>query len=187
LEGAGSRGAGPHQAGVRRRVWHSHLAGSRVWLLSQRGERLKLSVPRNRGENTTLLASMTVEGMGPSMAVEGSTTKGVFEAYLEHVLLPELEEGQVLIMDKLAAHKRAKVRELIEGRGLELLYLPSYSPEYNPIEEAFSKVKEILRRACARTREALLEALGEALSAVSLRDAWGFFEHAGYHPVGQLL
>jgi transposase len=101
------------------------------------------------------------------MALEGSTTKEVFEAYLEQVLLPELEEGQVLIMDKLPAHKRAKVRELIEGRGLQLLYLPSYSPDYNPIEEAFSKVKQILRRACARTREALLEALGEALSAVS--------------------
>jgi transposase len=83
------------------------------------------------------------------MALEGSTTKEVFEAYLEQVLLPELEEGQVLIMDKLPAHKRAKVRELIEGRGLQLLYLPSYSPDYNPIEEAFSKVKQILRRSYA--------------------------------------
>jgi transposase len=79
------------------------------------------------------------------------------------------------------------VRELIEGGGLELLYLPGYSPDYNPIEEAFAKIKEILRRACARTREALLEALGEALSAVSFRDAQGFFEHAGYLPIGQLL
>lgn len=165
----------------------THTSLAPVYGYSPRGERLKLSVPRNRGENTTLLASITVEGMGPSMAVEGSTSKEVFEAYLEHVLLPELEEGQVVIMDKLPAHKRAKVRELIEGRGLELLYLPSYSPDYNPIEEAFSKVKEILRRACARTREALLEALGEALSAVSFWDAQGFFEHAGYHSVGQLL
>ena len=79
------------------------------------------------------------------------------------------------------------MRELIEGQGCELLYLPGYSPDYNPIEEAFSKIKEILRRACARTRETLLEALGEALSAVSFRDAQGFFEHAGYHPMGQLL
>ncbi len=107
------------------------------------------------------------------MAVEGSTTKEVFEAYLEHVLLPELEEGQILIMDKLPAHKRAKVRELIEGRGCQLSYLPSYSPDYNPIEEAFSKIKEILGGACARTREALLEALGEALSAISSRDVPG--------------
>jgi transposase len=90
-------------------------------------------------------------------------------------------------MDKLPAHKPNRMRELIEARGCELLYLPSYSPDYNPIEEAFSKIKEILRRACARTRETLLEALGEALSAISSRDAWGFFEHAGYHPTGQLL
>lgn len=121
------------------------------------------------------------------MAVNGSTTAEVFEAYLEHVLLPELEEGQVVVMDSLPAHKPNRVRELIEGGGCELLYLPSYSPDYNPIEEAFSKIKDILRRACARTREALVEALGEALSAVSIRDVWGFIEHAGYHPMGQVL
>src|SRR5215203_2174900 len=103
----------------------THTSLAPVYGYSPKGERLKLSVPRNRGKNTTLLASITVEGMGPSMAVEGSTTKEVFEAYLEQVLLPELEEGQVLIMDKLPAHKRAKVRELIEGRGCQLLYLPS--------------------------------------------------------------
>jgi transposase len=145
----------------------THTSLAPVYGYSPKGERLKLSVPRNRDKNTTLLASITVEGMGPSMAVEGSPTKEVFEAYLEQVLLPELEEGQVLIMDKLPAHKRAKVRELIEGRGCQLLYLPSYSPDYNPIEEAFSKIKQILRRGCARRGEALLEALGEALSAVS--------------------
>jgi transposase len=168
-------------------VRHSHLAGSALRLLCPKGERLKLSVARNRGKNTTLLASITLEGMGPSLAVEGSTTKEVFEAYLEKVLLPEVREGQVLIMDKLPAHKPNRMREMIEERGCELLYLPSYSPDYNPIEEAFSKIKEILRRACARTREALLEALDEALSAISLRDARGFFEHAGYDPTGQLL
>jgi transposase len=90
-------------------------------------------------------------------------------------------------MDGLPAHKPKRVRELIEGRDLELLYLPGYSPNLNPIEEAFSKIKGIVRGACARTREALLEALSEALSAVSLRDAQGFFEHAGYHPTVQLL
>jgi transposase len=116
-----------------------------------------------------------------------ATTAEVFEAYLEQALLPELQEVQVVVMNSLPVHKPNRVKELIEGRGLELLYLPGYSPEYNPIEEAFSKIKEILRRACARTREALLEALGEALSAVSFRDAQGFFEHAGYHSMGQLL
>jgi transposase len=123
------------------------------------------------------------------MVVEGSTTAEVFEAYLEHVLLPEVkpEEGQVVIMDKLPAHKRGRVRELIEGWGCELVYLPSYSPEYNPIEEAFSKIKEILRRAAARSREALIEAIGRALSAVRSQDAWSYFKHARYHPIAQLL
>jgi len=165
----------------------THTSLAPVYGYSPKGERLKLSVPRNRGKNTTLLSSITLEGMGPSLAVEGSTTAEVFEAYLEHVLLPEMQKGQVLVMDSLPAHKPKRVRELIERRGCQLLYLPGYSPDYNPIEEAFSKIKEILRRACARTREALVEALGEALSAVSLRDAWRFFEHAGYHPTGQLL
>jgi transposase len=160
----------------------THTSLAPLYGYSPKGERLKLSVARNRGKNTTLLASITLEGMGPSLA-----TKKVFEAYLEQVLLPEVHEGQVLIMDKLPAHKPNRMRELIEQRGCELLYLPSYSPDFNPIEEAFSKIKEILRRACARTREALIEALGEALSAISLRDAWGFFEHAGYYPTGQLL
>jgi transposase len=165
----------------------THTSLAPLYGYAPRGERLRLSVPRNRGKNTTLQASMTLEGMGPSLAVEGSTTAEVFEAYLERVLLPELEEGQVVVMDSLPAHKPGRVRELIEGGGCELLYLPGYSPDYNPIEEAFSKIKEILRRACARTREALLEALGEALSAVSFLDAQGFFEHAGYLPMDQLL
>jgi len=165
----------------------THTSLAPVYGYSPKGERLRLRVPRNRGKNTTLLASISVEGMGPSLAVKGSTTAEVFEAYLEHVLLPELEEGQVVLMDNLPAHKPKRVRELIEQRGCELVYLPSYSPDLNPIEEAFSKIKEILRRAAARTREALVEAMGEALSAVSSRDAWSFFKHAGYHPVGQLL
>ncbi len=152
-----------------------------------KGERLRLSVPRNRGRNTTLLSSMTSEGMGPSMAVEGATTAEVFEAYLEHFLAPELRRGQVVVMDNLGAHKPKKVKELIEGKGCELLYLPAYSPDYNPIEEAFSKIKGFLRKAQARTREALVEARGSALSAVGPQDAQGFFEHAGYRPVGQLL
>ena len=120
------------------------------------------------------------------MAVEGTTTAEVFEVYLERCLVPELEEGEVVVMDRLPAHKPKRMRELIEQQGCELLYLPSYSPDYNPIEEAFSKIKQILRRAAARTREALVEAMGEALSAIDSRDAWSYFEHAGYHPTGQL-
>jgi len=104
-------------------------------------------VPRNRGKNTTLITSMTLnEGMGEAMCVEGSTTKEVFEAYVEHFLAPSLKEGQVVILDNLGAHKGKRVRKLIEGRGAELLFLPSYSPDLNLIEEAFSKIKALLRR-----------------------------------------
>jgi DDE superfamily endonuclease len=110
----------------------THTSLAPVYGYSPKGERLKLSVPRNRGKNTTLLASITLEGMGPSLAVEGSTTAEVFEAYLEHVLLPELQKGQVVVMDSLPAHKPKRVRELIERRGCQLLYLPGYSPDYNP-------------------------------------------------------
>jgi transposase len=107
-------------------------------------------------------ASITTEGMGPWLAVEGATTGEVFEAYLEHFLAPALRPGQVVEMDNLSAHKVGRVRELVEGRGCELLYLPPYSPDYNPIEQAFSKLKGLLRRAGTRTREALVEALGRA-------------------------
>jgi transposase len=125
--------------------------------------------------------------MGETMAVEGSTDRGVFEAYIEHALAPTLEAGRVVIMDNLPAHKPARVRELIEERGCELIYLPPPTcSDLNPIEEAFSKIKGILRRAGARTKEALLEVLGKALSAVSARDAGGYFEHAGYRPRAQL-
>ncbi len=131
-----------------------------LYAYSPRGKRAFFKVPRNRGRNTTLLASIGHEGMGPSMAVEGSTTKEVFEAYVEHFLAPALRPGQVMVLDNLGAHKGERVRELIEGRGCKLLYLPPYSPDLNPIEEAFSKVKGLLRRAGARTRKALIEAMG---------------------------
>jgi transposase len=138
-----------------------HTSLAPLYGYAPKGERLRLEVPRNRGKNTTLLASITLGGMGDTMAVEGSTDRGVFEAYIEHALAPTLEAGRVVIMDNLPAHKPARVRELIEERGCELIYLPAYSPDLNPIEEAFSKIKGILRRAGARTKEALLEVLGE--------------------------
>ena len=153
------------------------------------GQRAYCCVPRNRGKNTTLLASMSVEGMGPSLAVEGATDGEVFEAYdVEEVLVPSLRSGQIVIMDNLSAHKGHRVRELIEERGCcELLYLPPYSPDLNPIEEAFSKIKGILRKAEARSPEALIEAIGRALEAITSRDARGFFEHSGYRILGQSL
>jgi transposase len=164
-----------------------HTSLAPLYGYSAKGERVRLSVPRNRGKNTTLLAAMTLDGMGETLAIEGSTDKEVFDAYVEHALAPTLEAGRVVILDNLSAHKPARVRELIECRGCELIYLPSYSPDFNPIEEAFAKIKDILRRAGARTKDALVEVLGEALSAVSARDARGYFEHAGYRPVAQPL
>jgi transposase len=165
----------------------AHTSLAPLYGYSPKGERVALKVPRNRGKNTTLLASITLGGIGETMAVEGSTDRWVFEAYVEQALAPTLEAGRVVIMDNLPAHKPTRVRELIEERGCELIYLPAYSPDLNPIEEAFAKIKGILRRAGARTKDALVEALGEALSAVSARDARGYFEHAGYRPVVQPL
>jgi transposase len=158
---------------------------SPVYGWSKKGQRAHGSVPRNRGTNTTVLASMSVEGMGPSLAVEGATDTKAFETYLERVLAPTLRQGQVVVMDNLSAHKGERIRELIEQRGAELLYLPSYSPDLNPIEEAFGKMKGLLRKVEARSREALLEAIGAAISAVSDRDARGFFEHSGYRTTVQ--
>ena len=154
---------------------------------SRRGERAFVRVPRNWGKNLTLLASMSLEGMGPCLAVEGSTTTAVFEAYLEQLLVPSLRPGQVVVMDNLTAHKGSRVRELIESRGCELIYLPPYSPDFNPIEEAFAKLKALLRKAGARSREVLIEAMGRALEKLTARDARGFLEHRGYRALGQLL
>jgi transposase len=160
---------------------------SPVYAWAKKGQRALCSVPRNRGKNTTVLSSMSVRGMGPSLTVEGATTSAVFEAYVDQVLAPTLRKGQVVVIDNLSAHKGERIRELIEERGCELIYLPSYSPDFNPIEEAFSKIKGLVRKAEARTKEALLEAIGWALSAVTTDDARGFFEHCGYRMSVQSL
>jgi transposase len=166
----------------------THTSLAPLYGYASRGERLRrLSVPRKRGKNTTLLSSMSLEGMGPSLAVEGATTALVFEAYVEQVLAPSLRKGQIVIMDNLGAHRPKRVRELIEQRGCELIYLPAYSPDYNPIEEAFAKIKNLLRKAAARSKEALVEAIAAALSAVTAADVRGFFEHAGYRLTAHLL
>ena len=153
----------------------------------RRGERAPAKAPRNWGKNVTLLSSMSLCGMGPSLTVEGPTTRGVFEVYLEEVLAPTLWPGQVVVMDNLSAHKGGRVREIIEGRGCELIYLPPYSPDLNPIEEAFAKLKSLLRRSGARSREALVEAMGAALNAITITDTRGFFGHCGYRAPAQSL
>ncbi len=157
----------------------------RAW--SRTGQRVYCSVPRNRGKNATLLASMGASGMGLTLVVEGATAREVFEAYVEAVLTQSLRSGQIVVMDNLAAHKGERVRELIEERGCELLYLPPYSPDLNPIEEAFAKTKGILRKAEVRSPEALIEAMGRALDAITPQDAQSFFKHCGYLSLCQQL
>jgi transposase len=123
--------------------------------------------------------------MDASMTVEGGIDAAGFEAYVEHFLAPTLREGQVVVLDGLGAHRTDKVRELIEARGAELLFLPSYSPDLNPIEEAFSKIKNVVRKAQARTRGALVEAIASAISSLTLEDVAGWFAHCGYYPQDQ--
>jgi transposase len=152
-----------------------------------KGERAYGKAPRNWDKNITLIASLSAEGIGAAMSVEGATDGAAFQTYVKHFLVPTLKTGQIVVLDNLQVHKSLKVRELIEGAGASVLFLPSYSPDFSPIEGAFSKVKNLVRKAQARTQEALIEAIGDALDAVSRRDALGFFEHCGYHADGQLL
>jgi transposase len=145
-----------------------------------KGERAFGKAPKNWDKNVTLISSISSEGMGASMSIEGSADGEAFGLYVEHFLCPNLKPGQIVVMDNLQVHKMKRVRELIEGCGCQLVFLPSYSPDFNPIEEAFSKVKTLLRKAKARSFEALVEATGSALRAVSKQDALGFFIHCGY-------
>jgi transposase len=166
----------------------THTSLAPLYAYAPVGERVFFfEIPKNRGKNTTLLTSLHRGGMGPSMAVEGATTARVFETYVEKVLVPSLKPGQIVVMDNLGAHRPKRIRELIEERDCELLYLPSYSPDLNPIEEALSKIKHLLRQIAARTKETLIEAIGRALAAVSAQDVRGFFAHCGYRAPAQQL
>ena len=161
---------------------------TRLRARAPKGKRAYGKVPRNRGKNQTLIAAITLkEGMGESMTLEGATDAAAFEAYVEHFLAPSLCEGQVVVLDGLGAHRTEKVRELIERRGADLVLLPSYSPEMNPIEEAFSKIKHLVRKEGQRVREALVEAIGRALAAVTPEEAASWFVHAGYRAQDQPL
>jgi transposase len=164
-----------------------HTSMDRLRSRAPRGLRAYGKVPKNRGKNTTLIASMSLCGMGEAMCIEGATDSEAFEVYVEHFLAPSLSEGQVVVLDKLGAHRPKRIRELIEDRGAELVFVPSYSPDLNPIEEAFSKIKNILRKLGARTHEALLEAMEEALFEVTAADAAGWFDHCGYEVEVQYL
>ncbi len=158
----------------------SNIALTPLYARAPKGQRATDRVPRNRGKNTTLIASLSLAGMGASMIIEGAANGAAFEAYVEHILVPSLQQGQIVVMDNLRVHKTARVRQLIEEKGCQLRFLPAYSPDFSPIEEAFSKLKTWLRRSKARTREALEEAIAQGLLTVTSQDAHGWFMHGGY-------
>jgi transposase len=158
----------------------SNLDMSPRYARAARGERAVASLPRNTPPNTSTISSLTLDGMGPSLMTVGGVTTPIFEAYIEHILGPSLRPGQLVLLDNLSAHKSPRIAELLAERGCEVWYLPSYSPDFSPIELAFAKVKSELRRVGARTREALEAAVAQALEHISPEDARAFFIHCGF-------
>lgn len=158
----------------------SNLDMTRRYARAPCGERASAWLPRNTPPNTTTISSLTTSGMGPSLMTEGGVTSAMFEAYVEHILGPTLRPGQVILLDNLSAHKSVRLRELLAARGCRLWYLPSYSPDFSPIELAFAKIKAELRRVGARTREVLEAAVAQALTHISSEDACAFFRHCGF-------
>jgi len=145
-----------------------------------RGQRVIGRVPRNTPPNTTLIAAFSLAGMGPSLLIPGATDGLAFETYVEQVLAPSLTPGQIVVLDNLSVHHRTRVAELIQARACELWFLPSYSPDLSPIEAAFAKFKQALRRIGARTLETLYDAISHVLPTISPQDALGFFRACGY-------
>lgn len=145
-----------------------------------RGERVGEGTPAGHWRTLTLLGAMTIRGVVAAMTIESPTDGDVFLAYVEQVLCPRLRPGQVVVMDNLTAHKVVGVRAQIEATGAELLYLPPYSPDFNPIEQTWSKVKQSLRSAKARTLDTLETAITESLAAITADNACAWFAHCGY-------
>ncbi|GHO63909.1 hypothetical protein KSC_028010 [Ktedonobacter sp. SOSP1-52] len=158
----------------------THLALTSLYARAPKGVRAVGNVPRNYGTNTTLIASLSLQGMGEAFILDGAEDACAFEVDIEQVLAPSLHDGQTVVMDNLSTHQGRYVRQAIEARGCRLLYLPSYSPDLSPIGQAFSKLKTCLRRRGARTREALYQAIAQALEVITAQDARGWFTHCGY-------
>jgi transposase len=158
----------------------THTALTRRRARAPRGERAVGRTPRNHGPNVTLLAALTPEGIGPTVAIPGAVDGAAFAAYTAGILAPSLRSGQVVILDNLSAHKSEVARTAVEAAGARLLFLPPYSPDFNPIELAFAKVKERLRAAGERTPDGLFAATAAAIDAVSATDAHGFYAHCGF-------
>lgn len=144
------------------------------------GMRVYEQAPRNTPPNTTLIAALSSSGMQAPLLVQGSVNHMAIEAYVEQVLAPTLRAGQIVVFDNLSAHKRARLALLLAQKQCEVWFLPSYSPDLTPIELAFAKIKQAVRRAKARTREALEAAIANALASVTSADALAFFDYCGY-------
>lgn len=145
-----------------------------------RGERLRVGVPHGHWKTTTFIGALTMRGFIAPFVLDGPINRDAFETYVEQVLIPELRPGDIVIMDNLSSHKGQRVRELIEAAGAELNYLPPYSPDFNPIEKAFAKLKALLRKAAKRTVEGLWSAIGELLPAFKPDECRNYFAAAGY-------
>jgi len=158
----------------------SHVAMTPAYARAPKGKRANAAVPKNRGRNTTILGALSLAGWQVAMTLEGAADTLAFEAFIEHFLCPILVPGQIVVLDNLSIHKSGQVRHLLEEVGCTLLFLPTYSPELNPIELAWSKLKTFLRRIGARTRELLEVAIGDGLETITPQDANHWFQHVGY-------
>jgi transposase len=148
-----------------------------------RGKRLRAGIPHGHWRTTTFVAGLRLQGFSAPMVMDGPMTRPWFLAYLEQVLAPTLTAGDLVIMDNLPAHKGGAVRAVIEATGARLMLLPPYSPDFNPIENAFAKLKALLRKAAARTKEALWQTTGDLLNEFSPHECANYFIAAGYEPV----
>ena len=147
-----------------------------------KGERLRAAVPHGHWKTTTFVAGLRLEGLVAPFVFDGPINAVSFEAYVEQFLVPELKAGDIVVMDNLSSHKRPKVVALIEAAGASLLYLPPYSPDFNPIEKLFAKLKALLRKAAERTIDGLWRAIGKCLDKFTQRECANYFEAAGYEP-----
>ncbi len=155
---------------------------SRDYARSPKGSRAYRSAPYHPGERVNLIAALSTSGIqAPWLITGGSVDTAAFVSYVKHVLCPTLRPGQIVILDNYSIHTAAEVRDLIAARDCTLLFLPTYSPDLNPIENAFSKLKALLRKAQATTRDALSHAIKHACNAISLQDARAYFNHCGYN------
>ncbi|HEV2460801.1 MAG TPA: IS630 family transposase [Ktedonobacterales bacterium] len=158
----------------------THTSLTRLYGWAPHDQRASGSVPRNHGKNTTLVAALTPDGLQIPWMIEGAMDTATFEWYIREQLAPRLRPGQVVVLDNLSAHKAESIRAALAARGCELLFLPPYSPDFTPIEQAFSKLKAILRGLGARTHDALQEAVRLAIEAITPNDAAAWFAHSGY-------